>query len=668
MTSFDIAALVYELNQTIKDGRIENIYQVNHATLFLRLHIPNQPTQQLVIEAGKRIHLTFYILKKPLRPPTFCMTLRKYLRNCRIEEVQQHEFERSVVFKIRTRDGVIQLIIELFGGGNVILTNPQGVIVTAHTYKRMRDRNILRNETFRHAPPSGKNPFSINRTQVNELRKFGQLEIVRALTKFLSIGGLYAEELLLRADIDKKTPSQALTEQQLDSVFTQLRTMLSQLAEGKFDPAIFLDEKGEWIDVAPLRLKRHEGLETKPHKTFNEALDEYYTQITMYESVSKARREYEQELAKQRRMLQEQQKTLEDSKKAIEHHKRIGDLIYAHLGELQLLLQEILDEKQEGKSWEQIVNRLKEAKEAKLKPYVYFDSLDSKNMVLNVSIADNVFPIKITSSIQANAAHYYEKMKRAAKKLEGSHKALQETQAKIQELEKVWTQKFEEVRGEAPPKRIKKAWYEKFRWFYSSEGFLVVGGRDATTNEILIKKHLEPQDIVFHAEIIGAPFVIVKTGGKAVSEQISHEAAQLAASYSRAWREKFGTVDVYWVRPDQISKTPPLGQYVKKGAFVIHGTKNHIKNVPLRVAIGIKREDEQFLVIGGPTNAIRRQTNSYVEVVPGDETSATLAKQIRYLLSKKAVEDLQKKILEVPIEQIQQFIPLGKGAIFQVKK
>src|SRR3989304_1706271 len=144
MTSFDIAASVCELNQTIKDARIENIYQLNRSTLLLKLHKPNQPAMQLLIEAGKRIHLTSYVVEKPLKPPAFCMVLRKHLENSKIMEIRQHEFERTIMVKISTREGIFQLIIELFGEGNIILTNQQGAIIEAQTYRRMRDRNILR--------------------------------------------------------------------------------------------------------------------------------------------------------------------------------------------------------------------------------------------------------------------------------------------------------------------------------------------------------------------------------------------------------------------------------------------------------------------------------------------------------------------------------------------
>jgi len=668
MTSFDVAAVVQELNQTIKNTRIENIYQINSKTLLLRLHKPNQPTMQLLIEAGRRLHLTAYALEKPAKPPVFCMTLRKHLNNGTIEHIEQHEFERTTTLKIDAKQGAMQLIVELFGEGNIILTSQQGIIITALMYKKMRDRNILRNTIFQHAPESGRNPYGVTRAQLNELKNLGQLEIVRALARSFSMGGLYAEEVLLRANVDKGTPCQTLTQQQLDAVFIQIDSVLSELREGKLDPAIVIDEKGKWIDATPLRLKRYEGLEIKPCETFNEALDEYYAQASQAEQVSDVRNEYERKRGKQERIQQDQQRALEDAKKAVEQNRRIGDIIYTRLNELQLLQQQILDAKQKGENWEQITSRLEEGKQKGHSPAIYFDSFSPKNMILNVSVDGTVFPIQINRSIQANAAEYYERMKKAERKHEGAEKALKETQRRIEELKEQWTERIKEVHVEAPPKRVEKAWYEKFRWFNSSDDFLVVGGKDATANEILIKKHLDPHDIVLHSDIIGAPFVIIKTEGKAPTEQVIQEAAQFAAFYSRAWREKFGAVDVYWVYPNQLSKTAPSGQYLGRGAFIIKGTKNYIRKVSLRAALGIQKSGEQLRVIGGPIEAVQKHTNVYVEVVPGDEPSAKLARHIRHLMYERAAQEDRERILKISIEEIQQFIPMGKGTVVTARK
>jgi predicted ribosome quality control (RQC) complex YloA/Tae2 family protein len=659
MTSFDVAAVTHEINESAKGAHVSKIYQIGIQTLLLKLRKPNQPRLQLLIEAGKRIHLTSYVHETPKKPSAFCMSLRKHLDNGVVKEVRQHEFERITVTEISTRQGSFQLVSELFGGGNVILVDPEGKILQAMTYRRMRDRDILRGEPFQHPPARGRNPTKLNIQDFREIKKLEETEVVRGLTKFLSISGTYAEEILVRAEVNKKKKCRSLTEQELDSIFNQLQKLLSLIDSGTMEPRVVSDEKSGWIDVTPVPLKGHNQLEQKKYESFNSALDDYYAKITVAERREAVTEDVESEVARYKRILRRQQKALENLNEPITKNKAIGNLIYMHFGELKSLLQKIREKKRSGKSWEEITSQIEEEKKANSLPEIYFHSLEPKNQVLYVSVENHIFSINLRHSIQANADEYYSRSKKAEKKLRGAERTLQETEAKIEEAKKQVTRRKETQRPFV--KRRKKQWFEKFRWFHSSNGFLVIGGRDATTNELLIKKHMEPNDIVFHAEIVGAPFVLIKTGGKTVPEQTISEAAQLAASYSRAWRELLSAVNVYWVNPDQVSKTPPSGQFLKKGSFMIRGSKNFVRGVPLRVAIGVKVDNDEMMVVGGSVDAIANQTEVYVGIIPGDKKSSQLAKQIRHQLSKKVSEELKRRVTQIPIEEFQRFIPLGRG-------
>jgi len=114
--------------------------------------------------------------------------------------------------------------------------------------------------------------------------------------------------------------------------------------------------------------------------------------------------------------------------------------------------------------------------------------------------------LDIKKSVEQNAAVYFEKAKKSRKKLEGAKKALKKIQNRLELLkEKKDKNSLTEKRTEKTQR--KKEWYEKFRWFFSSEGFLCIGGRDATTNDIIIKKHADKNDIVFHTDMAGSPFL-----------------------------------------------------------------------------------------------------------------------------------------------------------------
>jgi len=664
VTSFDVAVIIAELRLSIIGAWVTNIYQTDHKTLVFKLHRSDQSALNLLIRAGSGLYLTNFAVDKPAKPSGFCMTLRRHLRNGKIQAVEQHEFERIVTLLIRARQEEFKLVCELFGDGNIILVNAQDKILQALSYRKMRDRNVLREETLQHPPPSGKNLFKLARNDLGEIKAYEETEIVKVLARFLGVGGLYAEEILLRAKIDKNTPCRNLSEQKLDRIFGVLGQMLSKIQRSEIEPVIVVDEEGEWIDVVPFLLEKYAVFQAKPYATFNQALDDYYAKKVVEQKATKTTTELEQMLAQQERILSRQQKTMEELEQEIRKNKEIGDAIYAHFGELQLLMQEIMNAKDKGKQWNHITLMLDEAKKKGKAPALYYNSFDPENSILHLNIDQVTFSLNLRNSVQKNAAEYYERSKRSEKRLEGALKAIEETKQKITALEKQKNAVKAAETSKPIVQRIeeKRTWYEKFRWFHSSEGFLVLGGKDAVQNEILIKKHTEPHDLVFHADIVGAPFTIIKTEGRIMSEQTIKETAQFAGAFSRAWKERFNAVDVYWVHPEQVSKTPPTGQFLAKGSFMIYGKKNYLRQVELRTSIGILMK-EIAKVIGGPREAIACQTSLYLEIVPGEQPSGTLAKKVRELLSQKAPELWREKVLVLSLEEIQGFIPYGKGTL-----
>ena len=663
LSSLDIAVITAELDMILKDSRINNIYQLNEKTLLLKLRKPGGLRENLLIEAGTELHTTAYVFKMPLKPPDFCMALRKYLRNGRIKKIQQHDFERIVELTVETKAGEYRLVIELFGDGNIILVDPENKILHALTYRRMKDRNIIRGEIFKYPPPRGKDPRTLRREDLEEIRKMGQIEVVRSIARILGIGGKYAEELLIRAGIEKNKPSSSLKDDELDSIYESLQELLSEVSVENETPCIFVDEEDRWIDVAPIEMKKYSDLKSVRFERFNQALDEFYIKSFAKEKTSEVEGTIGQQIARLERILKDQERTIQKSRRQAETYRRVGEAIYLHLNELQFLMQRVMSEKRSGKSWKEIVESLMQEKEESRTPAKYFVDINPKTMMLQVSIEDLAFDLDLKISAQKNAAQYYERAKKAERRARGAEEALKQTLNKIEEAKRRRLEKAERML-ELPPKMRKREWYEKFRWFHSSDGFLAIGGRDKAQNELLIKRYMEPKDLVFHAEIVGAPFVLLKTQGKQPSENTIYEAAQFAGSYSRAWKEGLGSVNVYWVKPDQLSKSPPSGEYLSKGAFMIYGPRNYVRNVPLEIAIGVVKKDGQIQVIGGPPTAVAKQTGVYVKIVPGNESSGQLAKRIRRILARMLPdEEDRRNFQKMPLEEVQRFIPSGRGAI-----
>ncbi len=673
-TSFDVAAVTRELREVILDSRVNNIYQINAKTLLLKLHKTNEPAFRLIIEAGRRLNLTAYSIEKPQMPPTFCMALRKYLQNAWLTNVEQHEFERVVVLLFKSRTNALQLVMELFGDGNIILVGEEGRILQALVYKRMRDRSVVRNEVFRFPPSSGKNPFKISRDELSEaFRSFGDVEIVRAIARFLSIGGIYAEEILLKAGIDKTKPCSTMSSGEIQAFFDSLRDSLNQVARGELEPCVVLDEMGDCVDVVPFRLRRYqiEGFKLQMCNSFNEALDEYYVRASAIEqaTVGTEVEELEREAARLKRVIADQEEAKVETEAEVKRNQHVGNTIYEYMNDLQVLMDRFLEGKQTGRELGVVISDIVAGKQADEKPSVFFDSFSAKGLFLNVVIEGLKFSLDLHKTLFENASFFYERGKRARQKLEGIKTALADSNRKLEEIEaKTAKTRAAKLVQRAPlseelaKRRIKhKKWFEKFRWFISSDGFLVIAGRDATSNEVLIKKHAENGDIVFHADIVGAPFVVIETQGRQPSEQCLHEAGEFAAAYSRGWREGFGSVDVYWVSPKQLSKTGSSGESVGHGAFVVRGGRNWLRGVTLKLAVGVVEEDGAVRFIGGPVNSVKIKTQNYVIIVPGALTSKELFKRILGLVTRKIPKDMQRKILRISVEEIRDFIPFGKG-------
>lgn len=237
--------------------------------------------------------------------------------------------------------------------------------------------------------------------------------------------------------------------------------------------------------------------------------------------------------------------------------------------------------------------------------------------------------LDVAKSLEKNAEVYFEKAKKAKRKLGGAKEALKESLQKLDNVQK------EAVKEKVKKVERKKEWFEKFRWFHSSEGFLVVGGRDATSNEIVIKKHAEKGDLVFHAEMAGSPFFVVKTKGEKVKEETIAEVAQATASYSRAWKTGLANADVFFVSPEQVTKEAKAGEFIARGAFMIYGKKNTL-TAECKLAIGLKDD----VIIGGPVDSIRAHTNNFMIINQGNNKASDTAKKIKKKLKGGEIDDI----------------------------
>lgn len=250
--------------------------------------------------------------------------------------------------------------------------------------------------------------------------------------------------------------------------------------------------------------------------------------------------------------------------------------------------------------------------------------------------------LHINKTCEQNAQEYFEHAKKFKKKIPGIKKTIEMYKDKLEDAK----ERLDSQQRTAREPKAKKEWFEKFRWFISSDGLLVIGGRDATTNDMIVKKHMEKDDLVFHTELPGSPFVIIKNPESIdIPEQTINEAAELCASFSKSWKSGRTTAELYHINPDQVSKQAPAGMgALPKGSFMINGKRNMHTTV-LNIAIcNVGR------IMAGPVSAIKKQCEEkdlkYVEIIFGQDKLSDVAKKVQKFIG----GDLDEIIRSLPSE------------------
>ncbi len=632
MSSVDIAAIVTEL-QELLGARVVKAYQPGKEEIRLKLHHKDKGSVDLIIEAGRRIHITKYKRPSPRMPSNFSMYLRKHLGGGRIAQIQQLDFDRIVKITIERWDKTLSLVAELLPRGNIVVIDENGEIVQPLRRKTFASRKIKVGEKYER-PPSRGNPLEMNEQELAGLCKQGK-SVVRILASELGLGRLYAEEVCEKAGIEKEKKADELSSDELKAIHAAIRAIFESILKNdksKLKAHVVMEKEGkEKEDVLPLELSIYKTNAKVLFPSFNDAADDFFTAQIAEEVEERAKTEHENEIGKYERILNEQLEALRKFKIKEEESINKGEFIYARYTEIENTLQEM------GKT--------------------------RKVVTLTLPGTDVQLELDTSVSLHKNAGGYYEKAKIFRKKREGVERAIEGTKKKIKAEKEKGISIEKDMIPERKTVKKKEEWYEKFRWFETSDGFLVVAGKDATSNEILVKKYMDADDLFFHTQAEGAPAVIAKTGGKEVSDACLKEIAQFASSYSNLWKYGFYEGECYCVMGEQVSKTPPSGEYIKKGSFVVRGKRKYFK-AALGLCIGIEKAENR-LVACPSSDSQRNKLDNFVELEPGGDVGKNeLSKEIVKFFVDSAKGENKEEVGQIATQdKILSFLPPGKSRI-----
>ena len=345
LSALDYYCIIKEL-QLLTNARLDKIYHPSKKELLLQFYVSSKGKEILKIVAGKALYLT---TAKPTatEPDSFCIFLRKNLMNARLKKIEQLGFERIIKFSF-AKEKELNLIIELFDKGNIILVDNKNKIINCLEQQKWKDREIKKDLVYSY-PKKDYNFLELKIKDLKALLKKSDLDLVRTLATQLGLGGLYSEETCLLANVDKTRIANQLTEKDINAIFDSLLSLKNKA----IDPRIVC-KNNEILDIIPFDLKLHKDLKQEKFKTFNSALNGYFIK----QEISPEEKARSRAIQKQLVIIEKQKERISQLEKEIDENQAKAELIYSKYSLIKEILEQINTARKKY-SWQEIKEKLK---------------------------------------------------------------------------------------------------------------------------------------------------------------------------------------------------------------------------------------------------------------------------------------------------------------------
>ena len=653
LSSIELRYLVNEIRSRVISGSsgyyVSSINAITKSSLFLRLHHPMQEDIMLVFST-RGIWITRLKLKPMEENNSLENIAQKELERAKMELIEQVGSERIVSLKFRHPDGKVRIVVgEFFGNGNIIICNENMQIIAILNPIQVRHRTLNVGLRYVYPPARGVDVFDITLDQMLYLRDEGKdLDVLRWIGRSVSMPKKFAEEVISRAVIQVDKHAAQLSNDEVSKIYNTVKDIVNEVSTGgkNHEPIVIMlgNKPQEALPIitqeTSITAKMIKENNIKKVASYMDAVDEVLSSEIMEIGRSSRTVELDRQIAVLEHDLEEQNKAKETVlQKAAAIRKLAGELMSVSYRESN----EISDV---------LAN--------------HFASLITEKGVKYIEVAGE--QVKMHPSLAKASSMLFAR----AKEMERGNASIEEARAKLlAQIEKLRSETAAIHKKVIVKEQVSKEWYERYRWFITTDGLLVIGGRDASSNSALIRKHLTEHDIVFHAEVHGSPFFIIKNAATFAATQEGtinsslYQVAQATISFSRAWKDGLSSADAYWVMPEQVKKGAPTGQFLPKGSFVIEGKRNYLKGVELRLAIGIMQLNNRETVLCGPEEAIKKHSIFYAVILQGGMDPMNAAKKVKSEFVKIADDNIKiaESIKHISLDEFVRALPTGQSRL-----
>lgn len=630
LAGIELNYLVNKISEEVQGYYVSNIWGITKDSILFKLHHPEKSDIFMMISTSG-VWLTSVKID-PIEPNRLLKRLRSDLLRFKIKKIEQIGSERIAYFTFSGFDKEFVIIGEFFGDGNILLCNEEMKILALQHSIEVRHRKLGVGMIYTTPPQTGSDIFNVKESDFEDLKK-SDLIAGKWLGRTFGLPKKYVEGIFKMANTDSKKIGKEFSEEEVKRVFETTKKIVKDVITGNHNSVIIRNDK---LEVIPIKFNDLDEKNSSVN-SFMEGLDIVFTENIVQKGKSLQTNESDKKIIEIERQLLEQDKAIEVVKEKSKYITDLANSLY------EMVSKGIISIKDPNAT--QILDK-------------HNANLVTEKGISLLSIRDEKIKINPDSSLQSIASVLFNEAKRQSSAISSIEQIRNKTQKKLEKLRNkvnLETKEilFEEVR--------KKNWYERYRWFFTSDGILAIGGRDAPSNSAVVRKHLEKNDRIFHGDIFGSPFFIMKDAENASSRSMN-EVAHATVCFSRAWREGMHGLSAYWVYPDQVKKSAPSGQFLPKGSFTIEGKRNFVNIPSLKLAVGIIPQGEYYLLTSGPLEPIKKNSICYAIIEPHGSEMVEVAKKLKIEFS-KLEDEITKKI---SIDDFVRALPAGQSQIKEV--
>lgn len=526
-----------EIAQAAIGCRVEKVHQPSREELVLVLRGRNG-AHKLLLSAranSPKIHFTQNPPENPGTPPMLCMLLRKHLNSALLTDVRQIGLERALYLDFDATSEIgepvkLTLCIEIMAQySNIILINGENIILDA--IKRVDNetsslRQILPGMLYK-MPPKQPKPDLVEKSGAEIAQAAAKAEGKSVSSAILAnvqgLSPIVCREVASRAIGDDKRV-EFLTDGEIQKIADELEKLKTALP----CPCAIIEQSGKPLDFSFQEIKQYgDNVKIKKYESFSMLLDDFYYEKDRIERTKQNSAQLQKTVAnliqRTARKLDLQRKELEQCADR-EQLKINAELIIANLYRLE-----------KGAAFYEVEN--------------YYDNCNTLRIKANPALSPN-----------ENSQKYYKEYRKAKTAeqmltmliekgedelayLDTVADALSraETSAQIGEIkaELIHTGylKSKQKQGAKAPKPLKPMEYR------SSDGFLILVGRNNEQNDRLSLKTAAKNDLWLHTQNYPGSHTIIVSEGKEIPDSTIIEAATIAAYHSRARQSSSVPID-----------------------------------------------------------------------------------------------------------------------------